>query len=232
MKINFSAGSFQISKTERTIIHKSGVQKILGWPIQKDGFAKATGIRISENKQRKVVGVGLGKTGTTSLAHCLTYLGYRHQWYDPELFLKYANNQNAVLDVLADKDSCEDFPWPYLYQEIDRIYPDSKFILTLRKDPEVWYDSLCKHFDRGESNQQKLLAYGYSTPHGFKREHIDLYLRHAQKVRDYFFDKPNKLLVVCWENQDGWHEICQFLGHSEPQIPFPHANKTPKWQDV
>ena len=230
MKRIIDMGSFQTSKLEHKLIHKSGVKKIIGWPIQEDGFVRVIGIKISENKRRKVVGVGLGKTGTTSLAHCLTYLGYRHQWYNADLFLNYPENKKIVLDVLLEKDSCEDFPWPYLYKEIDTIYPDSKFILTLRKDPETWYASLCKHFDRGKSNQQKLLAYGYSTPHGFKKEHINLYLKHAQEVQDYFSERQNKLLVVCWENGDGWREICQFLDHCEPQIHFPHANKAPKWQ--
>ncbi|MDV3351385.1 sulfotransferase [Leptothoe sp. LEGE 181152] len=229
-KIGF--GSFQIPKLERKIVYKSGVQKIVGWPIQEEGFARVIGIRTSENKCRKIVGVGLGKTGTTSLAYCLTYLGYRHQWYDPDVQLSFQKNRKAVLEILSNKDSCEDFPWPYLYQDIDEIYPDSKFILTLRKDPETWYASLCKHFDRGGTNQQKQIAYGYSTPRGFKKEHIDLYLKHAQAVQNHFSDRPDKLLVVCWENGDGWREICRFLGHSEPNISFPHANKAPNWQNT
>lgn len=224
-------GSFQIAKVERKIVYQSGVQKVIGWPIQEEGFAKVIGVRISENKLRKVIGVGLGKTGTTSLAHCLTYLGYRHQWHDPKLHLSFQDNQKAILDILSKKDSFEDFPWPYLYHEIDQLYPDSRFILTLRKNPETWYASLCKHFDRGRSNKQKLLAYGYASPHGLKKEHIDLYLNHTKNVQDYFSRRPNKLLVVCWENSDGWREVCQFLGHSEPQIPFPHANKSPTWQN-
>ncbi len=230
VKDRIGFGSFQVAKANCSIlpkIHKSGVCEVLGWGAKGQGFEKVVGIRFSKNYQRKVVGVGLGKTGTTSLALSLKYLGYSHQWYKSSIFLRYKDDRSQVLDVLKNKDSCEDFPWPFLYQEIDRRYPDSLFILTTRKSPEIWYQSLCKHFDRGGENLEKRLAYGYETPHGYKAEHIQFYLDHYQSVIRYFADKPQKLLMVCWENGDGWKEICNFLGHPVPEISFPHANKAP-----
>jgi len=220
-------GSYQVPKMERRLLYHSGVKTVIGMPSESEGFVKVTGISVTANVKRKVVGVGLGKTGTTSLAHCLTYLGYNHQWYDADLFLDYPHSTDNILDVLKHKDSCEDFPWPYLYKEIDELYPDSKFILTMRENPEIWYRSLCKHFARGGKNTQKLLAYGHNSPLEDKQAHIDLYLRHSEAIQCYFAARPEKLLVVCWGQGDGWGEICKFLGHSVPPVPFPHANKAP-----
>jgi hypothetical protein len=45
-------------------------------------------------------------------------------------------------------------------------------------------------------------------------------------VIDYFADKPDKLLVICWENKDGWNKLCDFLNKSVPKVPFPHLNKS------
>jgi len=30
------------------------------------------------------------------------------------------------------------------------------------------------------------------------------------------------LLVVCWENGDGWDKLCSFLNKRKPDEPFPH----------
>jgi hypothetical protein len=42
-------------------------------------------------------------------------------------------------------------------------------------------------------------------------------------VLEYFGDRVNKdLLVVCWENGDGWAELSRFLKRRAPDEPFPH----------
>ena len=85
----------------------------------------------------KVFGIGFHKTAPTSLAKALSYLGYRvtgPNWVD---------NPNPLEKVckmafeLANKfDAFQDNPWPILYKELDRKFPGSKFILTLRPSDE------------------------------------------------------------------------------------------------
>jgi hypothetical protein len=38
-------------------------------------------------------------------------------------------------------------------------------------------------------------------------------------------DKPGRLLEVCWETGDGRKELCGFLRHPMPDLPFPHGNQ-------
>jgi hypothetical protein len=63
-------------------------------------------------------------------------------------------------------------------------------------------------------------------PHGHEEEHIQRYEQHNANVRAYF-DGREDLLEVCWEEQAGWEQICQFLDRPVPDDSFPHANESP-----
>ena len=44
-------------------------------------------------------------------------------------------------------------------------------------------------------------------------------------VREFFEDKPNNFLEVCWEHGHGWNELCEFLNLNVPKyVDFPHSN--------
>jgi len=175
----------------------------------------------------KVVGVGLNKTGTTTLGVCLRTLGFKHISFDPAAFRLFrANDQGAVMKMVEGLESFESWPWGLLYREIDRAYPGSKFILTTRKSSETWYDSLCRHADRTGPTEYRERVYGHAMPHDHRAEHIDFYRRYNDLVRAYFADRRDQLLEVCWENGDGWPELSRFLGQPCPDLPLPHANKS------
>lgn len=183
---------------------------------------------IARCARSKVVGVGLGKTGTTTLGAALKALGYRHKTHDAALFDQlHRGNKRACIEASGLYESFEDYPWNILYRDFDRIYPGSRFILTLRADPETWFRSLCAHWDRTGDSIAKRHAYGYLRPHLHRDHHIALYQRHAAEVQDWFADRPGQLLVACWEHGDGWTELCDFLGKPAPERAFPHANRTP-----
>ena len=61
-------------------------------------------------------------------------------------------------------DSFDDFPWCYLYTQIEQTYPNTRFVFTVRASPEVWLDSLNKHYCRTGPELAKYVAYGY-FPH-------------------------------------------------------------------
>jgi hypothetical protein len=124
-------------------------------------------------------------------------------------------------------DSFEDWPWPLIFREIEKNFSDCKFILTKRRNPDLWFNSLCRHaIYGGPLTRFEKYIYGYPIPHGHKAEHIKIYNEHNKSVEDYFKNKSGKLLTVCWENGDGWEEISAFLGNEAPDIPFPHYNRS------
>lgn len=82
----------------------------------------------------KVFGVGWAKTGTTTLASCLTSLGFCHCSQRLELFEHlFVDNVNPGLEVAEKFDSFNDWPWILLYALLDSAFPNSAFILTNRK---------------------------------------------------------------------------------------------------
>lgn len=176
----------------------------------------------------KIVGVGLNKTGTKTLGTCLRHWHFKHVSFSPmALELWHQNNYEKLLAWVANYDSYEDWPWPLIFRDIDRAFPGSKFILTRRANPEVWFESLCKHAERTGPTIYRKYVYGFEMPHKHKSEHIRYYEGHLQTVREHFKDRPEALLEVCWEEGSGWTELAQFLDRPQPNVPFPHENKSP-----
>lgn len=175
----------------------------------------------------KVFGIGLNKTGTTTLAECLKYFGYRHTSSNLELTRLVARQDlDPVFRFAEAYDSFEDWPWPLIYRELDVRFPGSRFVLTTRSSPDVWLHSLKKHALLTGPTEFREIAYGFATPDGHDAEHIRRYEQHNAGVRRYFAGRPHDLLEVCWETGSGWSELAGFLGHSTPDLPLPHANRS------
>lgn len=176
----------------------------------------------------KIVGVGLNKTGTSTLGVCMRTWGMRHLCFTPETFDMWReNNIEGLLSMADGFDSFEDWPWPLVYREFDRRFPGSKFILTKRLNADAWFTSLCKHAARTGPTRFREAIYGYAMPEGHKAEYIRFYQDHLAAVRGYFANRPGDLLEVCWEDGDGWQKLSDYLGLPDPGVPFPHANKSP-----
>jgi len=171
----------------------------------------------------KIFGIGLNKTGTKTLGVCLQHLSYRHVTYNLEYLRAFSQGDlNFLCETIKQYDSCEDWPWPLMFELLDEKFPEGKFILTQRQTPAIWFESLCKHAERTGPTEARRLVYGYEMPHHHRQHHIDFYNTHNRKVMDYFKNRPEKLLAVCWENGEGWAELCQFINQPHPHIPFPH----------
>jgi hypothetical protein len=179
----------------------------------------------------KVFGLGLNKTGTTSLGISLSRLGFRHVSCRRDLLQLYrAGDLTAIFRVCDQYEAFDDWPYPLMYRELfDRYRDRARYVLTTRSTPERWLASLKSHALRTlpEAHCRKL-AYGFDYPHGYEREHLALYESHNAAVRAHFQSAgaSHLLLEVCWENGDGWPQLCRFLKCRLPRRPFPHANKS------
>lgn len=98
----------------------------------------------------KVIGTGLGRTGTYSLKLAIEQLGVGKCYHMVELFqqperLKYFKkaekgekvNWNELFDGYK---AAVDYPVARFYKQITEFYPEAKVIHTLR-EPEEWYES-------------------------------------------------------------------------------------------
>jgi hypothetical protein len=102
----------------------------------------------------KVFVIGLSKTGTTSLGDAFEILNYsRSGWSD--IYSRYLTHQATLPDPnlrpvvsMSEKyQTFEDLPWslPQVYTNMSITYPDSKFILSLRRSEKVWLESMRRH---------------------------------------------------------------------------------------
>lgn len=181
---------------------------------------------------RKFFGIGWPKTGTTTLGECFKILGFDHQSQDSPLIKDIAKGDlSRIMALVHTKETFEDWPWILLYKELDEAFPGSRFILT-KRDSEIWYRSyknmLANNgFLSEESNQIRSIIYEvpFVDVEAQKEQLIERYERHNREVMFYFRDRPEDLLVVNWEENCGWTELCRFLGKTIPNQPFPHSNK-------
>ena len=184
--------------------------------------------------RRKVFGIGLPKTGTKTLGECFKQLGFKHRSFDMGLAAQAKRNElENVLAEAGKYEAFEDWPWFLTYRELDQRFPGSKFILTLRKDTKAYVTSLRQHHER-----QGIRKEGFIKPHwwddvfGFPPDQWDYqesakrYERHNREVLEYFKDRADDLLVVCWENGDGWDKLCSFLNKQCPDEALPHLNRS------
>lgn len=176
----------------------------------------------------KVFGIGLNKTGTTTLGICFEILGFSHLGFRRDLLKAHRRGDLAAVFGAVDRyDTFEDWPYPLMYRELfERYGKSARFILTTRASPQIWLDSLKAHSLRTNPlSHSDPLVYGYDYPHGYEPEHIAFYEHHNSAVRAFFARRggPDVLLEVCWELGHGWTELCAFLAVPAPALPFPHA---------
>lgn len=176
----------------------------------------------------KIFGIGLNKTGTTTLAICLRALGFKHSSFNLQLLQQFAaGDLEDLFATVAAHDSFEDWPYPLAFEALDQRYPGSRFILTRRSSSERWLESLCSHALRTDPSVgpwARTLAYGHPFPQLARAHHLALYVSHLERVRSYFQHRPDDLLEVCWEEQASWEPLCAFLQRPIPGQQFPHAN--------
>lgn len=182
-------------------------------------------------KKVKVFGIGMNKTGTTTLGRCLKILGYKHISHSEQLTRMYHDDKTEkLIEKVKNVDSLEDWPWPLMYRQLAQNFPDAKFVLTVRKSPEAWLKSLMLHsYKLPPKENYHDIVFGFKYPLGHEDYHLEFYNKHNKEVIEYFSDKPGRLLVVCWENGDGWEELCSFLNIKKPRKTFPHEGAMSDW---
>ncbi|RLD45736.1 MAG: hypothetical protein DRJ05_00225 [Bacteroidetes bacterium] len=172
----------------------------------------------------KIFGIGFHKTGTKTLKSSFEMLGYKVTGYRKDLLEPIKRKKyKAISRVVKEHDAFQDNPWPLLYKTLDKKFPGSKFILTIRDD-EKWIKSVVNFFGN-ESTDMRKWIYGIGYPSGNEELYLRVYKKHNADVKEYFKNRPNDLLLIDLTTGEGWEKICPFLGKQIPKKNFPHINK-------
>lgn len=166
---------------------------------------------------RKIFGIGLPKTGTTSLSKALEELGYSSIHYPKDL------------EEIKHFDSATDSLVAVSYEYLDNEYPCSKFILTTR-DMNEWLESVRNHEEKLVTPKPGTRAYelrvkSLGTADYNKSILSNTFKDHERDINRYFKERPNDLLTLNFSDTVQWDQLCDFLGISDyPNTPFPKAN--------
>ena len=179
----------------------------------------------------KIFGVGLPKSGTTSIRSALRILGFKsygaNAGQNGFILKKQLLNKNFKLKFLNKFNVLYNFASAVFYKELDQVYPNSKFILNIR-DKELWLASSEKWFAKypGLSPVSKMLFPKLYGCRKFNKDKFSaMYDKHIENVLIYFADRPQDLLVINVCNGDGWEKLCPFFGLDQPNVEFPWENK-------
>ena len=186
----------------------------------------------------KILGVGLSRTGTSSLYDALMILGYNSMHLDDERLnnVFYGIDNNPNFRVYDDIDAITDLPSAYFFRELLEAYPNAKAILTVR-DTESWWKSIYKHFNvtykvlkqplwskflglfSMQTSKQKIMM----EKNKF-RKNLRRLVYGSTNAREFLYKKKyeehnlfvkktipaDRLLILDFTKGDGWEKICKF----------------------
>src|SRR5690606_5732251 len=153
-----------------------------------DPGALALARRADLTVRTKVFGIGLNKTGTSSLRAALEHLGYRVCGPRKHLLKAMRRGDFSGFDEVVEAyDAFEDVPWPLVFEYLyERYGSNTKFVLTTRSSPERWFKSIENHArTSGLMSQTWKLTYGTYRPFGRERDYIEFYQNHNARVREF-----------------------------------------------
>lgn len=187
----------------------------------------------------KLIGAGLGRTGTLSIKLALEQLGFGPCYHMTELLIHPTHAQlwTGAADgrpeweaLLGEYASTVDYPGCAFWRDLAARNPDAKVLLSVR-DPAAWFESTQKTIFSDESIQRL-----ESSPlEHFFANAVWTGLRERIHDRDFMMDHfrrhnaeveraipPERLLV--YQVSEGWGPLCAFLRVPVPDRPFPRVN--------
>eukprot|EP00746_Dinoflagellata_sp_MGD_P058466 gnl/MRDRNA2_/MRDRNA2_250299_c0_seq1.p1 gnl/MRDRNA2_/MRDRNA2_250299_c0~~gnl/MRDRNA2_/MRDRNA2_250299_c0_seq1.p1 ORF type:complete len:306 (-),score=31.33 gnl/MRDRNA2_/MRDRNA2_250299_c0_seq1:209-1126(-) len=202
----------------------------------------------------KIIGAGLGRTGTASLQAAFGILGFK-SYHMSEVIINLgrgdvekwaAATQNCsiqeIVPMLLENgyDASCDEPVNHFTLQLIEAFPDAKVVLTTRADANKWVRSV----------QQ--ISYALSTldliPFGWVFGRFNAFARDFHGARGYkltadldhfdngaaikYYNEWNAKIrsrvpperLLDFQVQQGWEPLCRFLGVPVPEVPFPKVN--------
>jgi Sulfotransferase domain len=198
----------------------------------------------------RVIGFGVGRTGTFSMKLALEQLGFGpcHHMEEvdiekPEQIALWASAAQGKVNwekAYTGYSSAVDWPTAAFCKELSEAYPNAKCILTIR-EPEKWYTSFSQTIvpllHPTEKTPPLLLPFiamagavvqktGFNLS-GSKEDILAAFHRHIETVKKTI--PENRLLV--FDVKQGWGPLCEYLGVPIPLGDFPKTNNTKDFWD-
>lgn len=198
----------------------------------------------------RVIGAGVGRTGTYSLKLAINEIGFgpchhmeevlHHMPVQVPLWSAAAAGNPDWSRIYDGYPSAVDWPTACFFRELLAEYPDAKFILTER-EPERWADSfgatiykLLAGRDQAPEEMRAWLDMATAViaktgfPAGLDQDGLEkAFVAHNNAVRETI---PAEQLLV-FDVRQGWEPLCEFLGAPVPTTDFPRTNHREEFWD-
>lgn len=196
----------------------------------------------------RIVGAGLGRTGTHSLKVALEQLLGAPCYHMVEVFAHPEHVpawHAAMLDEPVDwpkvfdgYEATVDWPGGGVWREISAVYPDAPVLLSSRRTTDEWWKSASRTIFEGlvanpvAPGMEEWRAMADAMLKRLTPEWPDetatkaAYERHNAAVRA---EVPASRLVD-WHPEDGWAPLCAALDVPVPDAPFPVTNTTAEFR--
>ncbi|PKX89090.1 sulfotransferase family protein [Aspergillus novofumigatus IBT 16806] len=197
-------------------------------------------------ERRRIVGAGLPRTGTTSLAAALRIVGYDATLHAHQGMLGSPDANASKLEEITGISlqkltfsymATMDSPLGDFYAELAELYPDSLVILTTRDTDEQWWTSwnntlgvfygndwrgrllralLLINWNDAALNQ---MCYNYASLWRSKYEGYGPHIHRLRELEVRRYIPTDRLLI--FNVKEGWAPLCKFLEVEVPAQPFP-----------
>ena len=191
----------------------------------------------------RVIGAGLGRTGTLSLKLALERLLGGPCYHMMEVFahpahvaLWQAAARGRAVDwraLFSGYRAAVDWPAASFWPELTRVFPDALVLLSVR-DAESWWRSAHDTIfpvsrlapPEWRAMLDDIFAARFTSRLDDRDACIAAFERHNAAVREAV---PRARLLE-WRASDGWAPLCAALDLPVPAEPFPHANSTEEFR--
>ena len=195
----------------------------------------------------RLVGAGVGRTGTYSLKLALETLLGAPCYHMMEVFA-HPEDVPVWSDALHDRPvdwdglltgyaAAVDWPAAAFWRELSAACPDALVLLSTRDTADAWWRSASATiFDVTRESPpagepwlemvRELTARRFTPDVGDEAAAKAAYERHNAEVRA---EVPGDRLVE-WRPGDGWGPLCEALRLPVPDVDFPHVNTTAEFQ--
>jgi hypothetical protein len=201
---------------ERNLINKYTFEASEKMYIEKWGGKPREETIPEEKKYNKIFQIGFNKCGTTSIHKFFNSNGLKSIHWDGSFMAKKIdqNHKNGLplltgyeeYDCYTDMESSDDDIFIYLthYEELDKQYPNSKFILNVR-NIDKWIISRLNHPGYLDS---------YKSITGFEIDVMvkhwkESWIKHVNEVKEYFLERDEDF--VCFDIETESEKFVNFM---------------------
>jgi hypothetical protein len=198
----------------------------------------------------RIVGAGLGRTGTSSLrvaleqllgGDCYHMIRVMRRPEDVTIWRELIDGGSEPdwTKMFADFEATLDWPAAAYWERIAAAFPDAFVLLSTRASADEWYSSFERtilpvlldekkfageRFDMARAVTFKTFTDRVSDAEVAKRAY------EAHNVRVRATVPPERLIE--WQPGDGWKPLCDALGVDVPNTAFPHMNAADEFREV